>query len=164
MDMTKATQTKAKQERVIEAVRHGLEGDAAVEFIHQSGYAMTQAGIARHLRAMGGRGRVQELIAEGKSNLDILKRAFPEEDFSEFERIPPSQGELFGEQAAAASANFLQQTGVPLYETAKLTIRIPAELYEAIRLACKAENKTQNQLIVEILTKALSQMPGLMSH
>lgn len=160
MDSAKAVLNKAKLERIIEAVRHGLEGDAAVEFIHRSGYAMTSAGIARNLRAMGGRRRVQDLIAEGKSTVDILKSVFPEDDFSEFDRIPPSQQELFGEGSAPAGASLVPGTNLPLYETTKLTLRVPNDLFEAIRLAAKLENKTQNQLIVDILTSALSQMPG----
>ena len=72
-------QQRAKQERIIEAVRHGLEGDAAVDFVHQSGFAMTRAGVARHLGSMGGIVKVQEAIAEGKSNLDILHDAFPDD-------------------------------------------------------------------------------------
>ncbi len=158
--MTKIKQTRAKQERIIEAVRYGLEGDSAVEFIHQNGYAMTQAGIARHLRIMGGRGRIQELIAEGKSNIEILKGIFPKDDFTELERMPPSQGELFGEEVLTRSMLPFKSGNAPLYETAKLTVRVPADLYEAIRLAAKAENKTQNQLIVDILTSALSEMPS----
>ena len=39
----------AKQERIIEAVRQDLEGDAAVEFVRQNGFAMSSAGVARHL-------------------------------------------------------------------------------------------------------------------
>lgn len=158
--MTKAKQTRAKQERIIEAVRHGLEGDSAVEFIHQSGYAISQAGIARHLRSMGGRGQIQELIAAGKSNVEILKACFPEDDLSEFEKVPPSQGELFGEDAVPRTTIPFQPGGGPLYDTAKLTIRVPADLYEAIRAAARIENKSQNDLIVDILTTALSKMPS----
>lgn len=158
--MNRAKQTKAKQERIIEAVRHGLEGDSAVEFIHQGGYAMTQAGIARHLRLMGGRGRIQELVAEGLTNIDILARCFPEEDLSDLDVPPPSQGELFEEEAVATPHPSRVSGGIPLYETAKLTVRVPADLYEAIRLAAKVEGKTQNQLIVDILTSTLSKMPG----
>ena len=78
-----AKQTNAKLERVVEAVRQGLEGDAAIEFIHQSGFAMTPAGIARHLRRMGGRGRIQELIDEGLTNVKILRTCLPEADLSQ---------------------------------------------------------------------------------
>jgi plasmid stability protein len=38
---------------------------------------------------------------------------------------------------------------------------MPEDLYEAIRLAAKAERKSQNDLIVDILTAALSQVPDL---
>ena len=146
-------QTRDKQERIIEAVRHGLEGDAAVQFIRQSGFAMTQAGIARHLRTMGGRGRVLTLINEGKSNIEILQTCFPDDDLTDIAE-PPSQGELFLEKGATPSPEALQ-----LYETRKMTLKLPADLYEAIRLASKAEHKTQNQLVVDILTSALAKIP-----
>ena len=151
--------TREKQERIIEAVRRGLEGDAAVEFIHQSGYAITSAGIARHLRTMDGRGRIQELVDQGLSNIEILQKCFPDDDLSDFRPPPPSQGELFGAEAGprTPAASVLQD--IPLYDTTKLTIRVPTELYASIRLAAKAEKKSQNQLIVEILTAALSRMP-----
>jgi len=143
----------------VEAVRHGFEGDSAVEFVHQCGFAMTQAGIARHLRAMGGRGRIQELVAQGRSNVEILEACFPDEDLSDLVRTPPSQGELFADEVAPPSTVPLDSPHAPLYETAKLTVRVPADLYEAIRVAAKIEGKTQNQLIVDILTSALSRMP-----
>ena len=152
-------QTRAKQERIVEAVRRGFEGDAAVEFIHQSGYAMTVAGIARHLRTMGGRGRIQELVDQGLANLDILQACFPKADLSSLRPVLPAQGELFREAAPAPRSAAAPPKDAPLYETAKLTLRLPADLYEAVRLAAKAEKKTQTDLIVEILTTALSQMP-----
>lgn len=157
--MTKINPIRLKQERVVEAVRHGFDGDAAVEFIHQNGYAIAPAGIARHLRIMGGRGRIQELIAAGKSNVEILAACFPDDDLSDFEPTPPSQGELFAEDEVAAVTIPFELPDAPLYETAKLTVRLPADLYEAIRIAARIENKPQNQLIVEILTSALSKMP-----
>ncbi len=156
-------QTRAKCERIIEAVRHGLEGDSAVEFIRQSGYAMTTAGVARHLRAMGGRGRVQALIREDKTNFDILQTCFPNDDLEILRRQPPSQGELFEEPGVHSTLTHTSMD-VPLYETAKMSIRLPADLYEAIRLASRAEGKSQNQLIVEILTAALSRMPQPMEQ
>ncbi|HPG69815.1 MAG TPA: hypothetical protein PLO37_23445 [Candidatus Hydrogenedentes bacterium] len=159
--MLKTKQTRAKQERVIEAVRLGMEGDAALEFLHENGYAMTPAGIARHLRVMGGRGHIQELIAEGKSNAEILEETFPDEDLSGVAVAPPSQGELFDAAEVLPSAEHSGPTDAPLYPTTKLTIHVPADLYEAIRLASKAEGKTHNQLIVDILTTALSRLPDL---
>ena len=63
---------RQKQERVIEAVRRSLEGDAAIAFVRRSGFALTQAGIARHLRSMGGRRRVQELLESGNTNAEAL--------------------------------------------------------------------------------------------
>lgn len=153
--MTK--QIRAKQERVIEAVRQGLEGDAAVEFIHQSGFAMTTAGIARHLRSMGGRAHVQDLIHQGLSNIEILAKCFPEDSPEGFPPEQPSQGELF--EDAHDPLPFSIEG--PLYDTRKLSIRVPSDLYEAIRLAARGEGKSQNELIVEILTSALSRMPRL---
>ncbi|MCC6488948.1 MAG: ribbon-helix-helix protein, CopG family [Candidatus Hydrogenedentes bacterium] len=41
-----------------------------------------------------------------------------------------------------------------------MSIKVPADLYEAIRLAAKAEGKSQNELIVDVLTSALSRIPG----
>lgn len=157
--MTK--QTRLKQERIIEAVRRQLEGDAAIEFLHASGYAMTSKGLARHLRTMGGRGRIEELLEQGCSNMAILTACFPEDDLAGLEQVfPPSQGELFeGDPAVPRGAGAFGESG-PLYQTVKLTLRVPAELYEALRLAARGEQTSQNQLAVDILTAALSRMPG----
>ena len=153
--MTK--QIRAKQERIIEAVRLGLEGDAAVEFVHQNGFAMTSAGIARNLRAMGGRAQVTDYIHEGLSNTEILAKAFPDSDPGDLPPEAPSQGELFHDSNEALPFSI----DGPLYDTRKLSIRIPSDLYEAIRLAARGEGKSQNELIVEILTSALSRIPHL---
>ena len=155
--MTK--QTRAKQERIVEAVRRGLEGDAAVEFVRNSGYAMTVAGIARHLRSMGGRGAVQSFLNEGKTNKEILEVCFPDDDLSDVPIEPPRQPDLFVSEAPPASSDGAETHGIPLYETRKMSIKLPADLYEAIRVAAKAEGLGQNQLIVDILTSALSRMP-----
>ena len=157
--MNKQT-TQAKQERIIEAVRHGLDGMAAVEFIQNSGFAMTTAGIAKNLRSMGGRGRVQELINDGKTNIEIMERCFPEADLSHLQPEPPSQQELFGGEPATRRSSVVPFRDDPLYETRKMSIKVPADLYEAIRLAAKAEGKSQNELIVDVLTSALSRIPG----
>jgi len=154
-------QVRAKQERIVEAVRHGLEGEAAAEFIRQSGYAMTVAGIARHLRSMGGRGHVQELINAGKTNNEIMCICFPDVSPDDLPVEPPSQGELFEQELKMHVALANDEGGVPLYETTKVSFRAPADLYEAIRIAAKAEHKTQSQLIVDILTEALSKMPRI---
>jgi len=154
-----AQHVNAKRELVVEAVRQGLEGDDAIEFIRQSGYAMTQAGVARHLRLLGGRGRVQELINDGKSTLEILQICLPDEDFSDIEQEPPDQGELFSEDVIQSTGSLEDRINAPLYETTRMSIRLPADLYEAIRVAAKVERKSQNLLIVEILESALSQMP-----
>jgi len=150
-------QTRQKQERIIEAVRLGLEGDAAVEFLCRNGYATTSASIARHLRQLGGRKTVEKLIEEGKSNAEVLQAAFPGESPAVVPHKPPRQRELF--DAPPAAPPRLLGADVPLYETTKLTLRLPRDVYEAVRVAAKAENKPQNQLIVDILTAALSRMP-----
>lgn len=149
-----------KREKVIEAVRHKLEGDAALEFIRQSGYAMSMSGIARHLRSMGGRGEIQELINDSKSNVEILEICFPNEDLKEFKQEIPDQGELFSSDAFQNS-DLSDAANIPIFETTKISIRIPADLFTAIRLAAKAEKKSQNQLIVDLISSALSKIPNL---
>jgi len=152
-------QMRAKQERVIEAVRQGLEGDAAVEFVCRCGYAMSTPAIARMVRLMGGRLRIQQMIDDGKSNIEVLQACFPGELLGLPPR-PPSQQDLFAPTPGQdAPDGFAGEEGFPLYDTAKLTLRIPTDLYEALRIAARFEKKTQNQLITEILTSALSRMP-----
>lgn len=148
-----------KQERIIEAVRRGLEGDNAVEFIRQSGYAMSSAGIARHLRTMGGRGAVLELIEAGKTNAEVLHVCLPDVDMDELPHEPPSQTELFVGERPSRGITPLELQDTPLHETRKMTVTVPAELYEAIRLAAKGEGLSKSQLVVDILTSALSDMP-----
>ena len=150
-------QVRQKQERVVEAVRLGLEGDAAVEFLCSSGYAMTSPSIVRNLRMLGGRKAIEDLISQGMSNGEVLQATFPQDAAYPIPHQPPTQRELF--QPLAAAGPLVENDDIPLYETTKLTIRIPRDLYEAIRIASKAENKPQNQLIVDILTAALSRMP-----
>jgi hypothetical protein len=150
-------QARQKQERIIEAVRLGLEGDAAVEFLCGSGYAMTSPAIARNLRQLGGRKALEDLIAQGMSNAEVLQLAYPEDAQHTIPHQPPTQRELF--QPDPDPADDAGDDHMPLYETTKLTIRIPRDLYEAIRVAAKAENKPQNQLIIDILTAALSRLP-----
>ncbi len=148
---------RSKQERIIEAVRLGLQGDDAVEFLHQSGFAMTQAGIARRLRSIGGRGRVQELIDTGKSNIEILEICFTSDpDESRSHASTPSQGELF-----PVADNLLEvfHTGLSLYAGRKMAIKMPDDLYEALRMAARVENKNMNELIIEILTSEMSRFP-----
>ncbi|MDP7640535.1 MAG: hypothetical protein QGG73_12625, partial [Candidatus Hydrogenedentes bacterium] len=45
-----------------------------------------------------------------------------------------------------------------LFPTTKMSITVPSDLYEAIRAAAVAEKKSQNQIIVELLTSALSRV------
>ena len=154
--MTKAQQqTREKQLQVIEAVRRGLEGTDAIDFIRQSGYAMTPSGIARHLRSMGGRATVAERIADGMSNVDVLQAAFPDEDLGDVAAAEPSQADLFGEEDPAPVAHAPQS----MFESVRMTIRVPEDVHEAIKIAAKVEGKRQNDLIVELLEQGLSRLP-----
>lgn len=150
-------QTRERQERVIEAVRLGLEGDAAVEFLCRSGYPATSPAIARQLRLFGGRKAIEDCIKAGKSNVGILEEICPGEGPIELPHQPPKQRELFDASAHTPAPSV--DMDMPLYETTKLTLRLPRDVYEAVRVAAKAENKPQNQVIVDILTAALSRMP-----
>ena len=151
-----STQTRLKQERVVEAVRQGLEGDAAVEFIHASGFAMTSRGIARHLKSMGGRAQVEAWLGEGLNNKEVLEAAFPGEDLHDVPVHEPEQPDLFQAENAPAPTSPYPASG---FETTKITLKIPNELHHAITFAAKAEGKTRSDLIVEILSTALSNMP-----
>ena len=149
-----------KREKVIETVRRELEGDAALEFIRQSGYAMSISGITRHLRSMGGRGDIQKLINDSKSNVEILEQCFPNENLDEFKQDIPDQGELFSADSFQKT-DLIDAANIPIFETTKISVRMPADLFTAIRLAAKAEKKSQNQLIIDLLTSALSEMPDI---
>lgn len=148
-----------KKERVIEAVRQGLEGDAAVEFIRNNGYAMSVAGIARHLRNLGGRGCIQDLLDAGKSNQEILKTCTPAPTpaMKAAKREPILQGELFTGKIRSFGKS--PDKDSPLYNMTKLSIRIPSELYEAVRAAAQAQGVSQNQIVVDVLTQSLSRVP-----
>ena len=153
----RAMQTRARQESIIEAVRQGLEGDAAVEFVCRSGYAINTAAIARHLRAMGGRGHILELIRNRKTNSEILHLCLGDAPVEEAAPASPKQEDLFPQPHVSDSTPL--PDGRPLYETTKVSLRLPSDLFEAIRLAARAEGKSQNQLVVDVLTSALSRMP-----
>lgn len=151
-------QTNLKRERVVEAVRRDLSGEAAVQFLHQEGYAMTSSVVARHLRNMGGRVQVEGFIGEGLTNLDILHRCFPEADLSEVQSEFPGETKgLFALTKDLPASEEDEERS--LYATRKLTVTIPSELFEAIRAAARGEGKSQNQVIVDILTSTLSRMP-----
>lgn len=152
------TKNVAKQERVIESIRRGLTGEAAVKFVRQSGFAITDTAMTRAVHSMGGRERIQALINEGKSNVEVLQIAFPAADANELKELSARKAEH--RSPAAVEGNILlHPEDHPLYETAKMTIHLPADVYEAIRLAARAEGRTQNQLIVDLLTWGLSQIP-----
>lgn len=152
-------QTRLKQERVIEAVRRGLEGAPAVEFMHNEGFATTQAGIARQLRALGGRGAISALIEQGLDNIAIMRHCFPDFDVDDvaFPSEPAEQADMFPDLTPSYHGE--GDEGTALFDTVKMTLRMPADLHEAIKLAARAESKKQNDLIVEILTAYLSRRP-----
>jgi hypothetical protein len=151
------TQAQKKHERIVEAVRLGLDGEAAVDFVRQSGFALTTTGIARHLRKMGGRGNIVALINEGHSNWEILQAAYPEERFEHLTVLPPSQGDLFSDNSPKVPDNLLPFQD--LFQSTKITLTLPNDLLEAIRLAARAEKTTRSQLIIDILTSAMSRVP-----
>lgn len=151
------TQAQQKHERIVEAVRLGLDGDAAVDFVRQSGFAVTTTGIARHLRKMGGRGNIVALINEGRSNWEILQAAYPKDRFEHLTVLPPSQGDFFTEIAPRVPDNLLPFQD--LFQSTKITLSLPNDLLEAIRLAARAEKTTRTQLIIDILTSAMSRVP-----
>ena len=154
-----SSQAQQKQERVIEAVRQGLEGEEAVDFIRQSGFAVTTAGIARHLRKLGGRGHIVEQINAGRENWEILQACYPEEAVDHIAVLPPSQGELFSENPPAPKVPESLLHHKDLFESTKIQLKIPNDLLEALRLAARAEKTTQSQLIIDILTSAMSRAP-----
>ena len=151
------TQAQKKHERIVEAVRLGLDGETAVDFVRQSGFALTTTGIARHLRKMGGRGHIVALINEGRSNWEILQASYPEERFEHLTVLPPSQGDLFSDNSPKVPDNLLPFQD--LFQSTKITLTLPNDLLEAIRLAARAEKTTRSQLIIDILTSAMSRVP-----
>ena len=122
---------------------------------------MTSAGIARHLRVMGGRGALVELIEGGKSNGEVLAACLHEDPHDALHLESASQGELFAEGDAPVPAAPLPFPREDLFDTTKITLRIPTDLYTALRLAARGEGTTQAQLIIDLLTSALSRMPNL---
>ena len=153
--------TRQKQERVIEAVRRGLEGEAAVAFVRQSGFLVTPMGLVRHLRALGGRARILERIHEGKSNVEILELQFPAERLTRLQPAPQEQSELFGAVDLSHEPVHLPNLLPGDFDTTRLTLRVPNDLYHALGIAARVEGVNRNQLIVDILTSALSRTPGL---
>lgn len=156
--MTK--QIRRKQERCIEAVREGLEGDGAVAFIHDCGFAMTESAMTRHLQTLGGRDAVSKCIDENMTNVEILSLHFSGEDFSELNQALSQQGDLFVKDAKSGGTIPFSRDSTEEFETTKITLSIPSDLYQALRMASKAEGKNKTQLIVEILTMAMSRLPA----
>lgn len=156
--MPKSPKSLAKQERVIETVRLGLVDEAAVDFVHSCGFAITGKGVARCVHAMGGIDRIQTLINEGKSNVEILEICFPETRSAELKaHMSPLPENL--SSGPSPIEPFVRPDDAPLYDTVKITLHLPADVSEAVKLAAHAEGKTQQQMIVELLTYALSRLP-----
>ena len=153
--------TRQKQERVIEAVRRGLEGEAALAFVRQNGFLLTPPGLVRHLRTLGGRAHLLELIHEGKSNLEILELQFPTERLARLRPLPQEQAELFGGEDISHEPVSLPNLLPGDFDTTRLTLRVPNDLYHALTIAARVEGVNRNQLIVDILTSVLSKTPGL---
>ena len=152
-----AGQSTLKRERIIEAVRKGLRGEAIIDFVHESGYALSETGFERHLTKMGGLGQLKTYFDSGLSNLEILSTCFPELGLEDLEKIVSSVTPLHS--IAPALRRGAAHAEPPEFATTKLTITVPSELYEAIRAAAQAEVTSQNQLIVDLLTTALSRKP-----
>jgi len=158
-----ASQVKAKQERIVEALRLGLDGERAVGFVRENGYAMTTRGMNRHLGALGGSEQVLRLIGEGFSNDQVLQRCLPEDEELQAKVIPPNQPALFEEEEPEPTTVPLRKPRSIAFEHTKLTLNMPNDLYAAIKMAAYAEGKTRTQLVVDILTHTLSRLPGPLS-
>lgn len=147
-------QSSVKQERVVEAVRQGLSGEAAVDFIHQCGYAINETSIERVLKTLGGKGRVLNLLEKGLSNVEAIQVCMPETDLSELKDQMP-------DEETTPQADVFSGDDAPIYPTTKMSIKIPSHLYEAVRAAAQAEGKTHNELIVNILSARLGRSPKI---
>ncbi len=156
-----ATLGPEKQERIIESVRRGLEGDAALAFVHQSGYALTPLGLAKQIRSMGGRGRLLDLIHEGKTNVEILQTVLPRSAERQFRVHPPSQEELFKSEDWSQEPLRVPGLWINAADTTKLTIRLPNDVCQALTIAARMEGVNRNQLVVDLLTRILSQTPDM---
>ncbi len=154
-------QARQKQERIIEAVRRGLEGEAAIAFMRQSGFLTTPIGLVRQLRSLGGRARILEQIHEGKSNVDILELQFPAERLARLRPATQEQADLFGAVDLSHEPVTLPNLLPGDFDTTRLMLRVPNDLYHALGIAARVEGVNRNQLIVDILSTALSRTPGL---
>lgn len=152
-----AGQSTVKRERIIEAVRQGLCGEAIVDFVRTSGHALSGTGFERHLAKMGGLDQVKTYVDSGLSNVEILTTCFPELDLEDLEKVIVSVTPF--RSISPALRRGAGRVELPEFATTKLTLTIPSELYEAIRAAAQGEGTSQNQLIVDLLTTALSRMP-----
>lgn len=143
---------------MLETIRLGLAHEAAVDFVHASGYAITEKGVARCVQALGGLERVQTLIAEGKSNLEILETCIPAANTAELKAHMSTLPEHLS-RVPSPIEPLVRPDDTPLYDTVKLTLHLPADVFEAVKLAAHAEKKTQQEMIVKLLASALSRLP-----
>ena len=147
-------QSSVKQERVVEALRQGLSGEAAVDFIHQCGYAINETSVERVLKTMGGKTRVLNLLEKGLSNVETIQVCMPEADLSALKNQTPLE-------ETTAQADAFSGEDAPIYPTTKMSLKIPSHLYEAVRAAAQAEGKTHNELVVNILSARLGRSPKI---
>lgn len=147
-----------KLERIVETVRRRLEGDAAVAFVHESGHRVTPLGMVRFLRSMGGRAAIQERIDQGKGNVEILQELFPSSRAGRLRVPPPVQQDLFSTVDLSSEPLYAPGHADDEFDTTRMTIRLPNDVYHALTLAARVEGVSRNQLLVDLLTAALSRM------
>lgn len=151
-------QTEEKQERIVEAVRQGCEDTASiVDFVHENGYALTEGTLERHLYKLGGLPRLKSLVDEGLTNFEVLEACLPEKNLDALKVSISTKESLRGGLHVVERDE--DANDAPVYATTKVTLSLPSELYEAIRAAAHSEQKSQSQLVAELLTAALSRAP-----
>lgn len=150
--------TRRRQERVLECVRLQLEGDAALAFLRQHGLRVSEPVLGRLIRSLGGREHLLEQMQAGLPDAEILAQCTALDDDTNQDG-PDRQAELFSMQdfPTLERGVFPSMTGL---ETTKMTLRVPTDLYEAIGFAARAEGTTRTQLVIDLLTHALSRMPS----
>jgi len=155
-------QSKAKLECLLQALREGCRGSHAAAYVRRSGFALTAPGVEQRLRQLGGEAAVYARIAAGWSNAEIVEEAFPGENLEWMKGLPPKQGELFEALPSAANTAALWPAAKAApFESTRITLRVPSDLYEAICIAARVEQTSRTQLIVDLLTSALSRIPEL---
>lgn len=150
--------TRQRQERVLDCVRQQLDGAAALAFLRQHGLRVSEPVLDRLVRSLGGHDRLLEQMEAGLSNAEILAQCAALEDDTNKDG-PDRQSELFSMQdfPTLERGVFPGLTGL---ETTKMTLRVPTDLYEALGFAARGEGTTRTQLVIDLLTHALSRMPS----